>query len=254
LFEHKIYGDSLVALQLLRYMVRVWDYGLRQRARLWPIVPVVMYHGAARWPIPLDFQSLFEAPEALRAYLPAFRYWLCDLSAYSDEELKGEVGLRAALLLLKHVLRVDLHDRLPEMAQLWYDLSRQKTGLAYVEAMLRYLVGATDRITERDLREVVEAVIPEGGALMMTIAQQWLERGLQQGLQQGEQRGQRAGLRQGLLAGIRLGLKLKFGAEGVALLPEIYRIEDVALLQALQDALETVSSPPELRRLYQGTN
>jgi predicted transposase/invertase (TIGR01784 family) len=258
LFEHKSYADPLVALQLLRYMVRVWDYALRQEARLWPIVPVVMYHGAARWPIPLDFQSLFEAPEALRAYLPAFRYWLCDLSAYSDEELKGEVGLRAALLLLKHVLRVDLHDRLPEMAQLWYDLSRQKTGLAYVEAMLRYLVGATDRITERDLREVVEAVIPEGGALMMTIAQQWLERGLQQGLQQGEQRGeqrgQRAGLRQGLLAGIRLGLKLKFGAEGVALLPEIYRIEDVALLQALQDALETVSSPPELRRLYQGTN
>jgi len=61
-------------------------------------------------------------------------------------------------------------------------------------------------------------------------------------------------LRQGLLAGIRLGLKLRFGAEGVALLPEIYRIEDVALLQALQDALETVSSPPELRRLYAGTN
>ena len=143
---------------------------------------------------------------------------------------------------------------MPELAQLWYDLSRQETGLAYVEAMLRYLVSATDRITERDLQEAVEAVIPEGGALMMTIAQQWLERGLQQGLQKGEQRGQRAGLRQGLLAGIRLGLKLRFGAEGVALLPEIYRIEDVALLQPLQDALETVSSPPELRRLYQGTN
>ena len=31
--------------------------------------------------------------------------------------------------------RADLHDRLPEMAQLWYDLSRQKTGLAYVEAL-----------------------------------------------------------------------------------------------------------------------
>lgn len=31
-------------------------------------------------------------------------------------------------------------------------------------------------------------------------------------------------------------------------------IEDVAVLQALQDALETVSSPPELRRIYQRTN
>jgi len=49
-------------------------------------------------------------------------------------------------------------------------------------------------------------------------------------------------------------LKLKFGAEGAALLPEVYRIEDVALLQAVQDALETVNTPTELRRMYQRTN
>jgi len=49
LFEHKSYADPLAAFQVLRYMVRVWDYGLRQRAQLWPIVPVVVYHGAARW-------------------------------------------------------------------------------------------------------------------------------------------------------------------------------------------------------------
>jgi len=61
-------------------------------------------------------------------------------------------------------------------------------------------------------------------------------------------------LRQGLLTGIRLGLKLKFGAEGAVLLPEVYRIEDVALLQALQDGIEVVSTPEELRRIYQQMN
>ena len=74
--------------------------------------------------------------------------------------------------------------------------------------------------------------------------------GMRKGMEQGIQQGQR----QGLLAGIRLGLKLRFGAEGVALLPELYHIEDVALLQAVQEALETVKTPDELRRLYQRTN
>ena len=39
LFEHKSYPDPQIAFQLLRYMVRVWEYGLRQWGRLWPIMP-----------------------------------------------------------------------------------------------------------------------------------------------------------------------------------------------------------------------
>jgi hypothetical protein len=111
-------------------------------------------------------------------------------------------------------------------------------------------VSATDRITERDLQEAVEAVIPEGGALMMTIAQQWLERGMQQGEQRGEQRGER----KGLLEGVTLGLELKWGADGLRLLPEIGPIEDVYLLRAIHEGLKRVSTPDELRRIYQPTN
>jgi predicted transposase/invertase (TIGR01784 family) len=182
LFEHKSYDEPLVALQLLRYMVRVWDYALRQRARLWPIVPVVVYHGVARWPIPLDFHSLFDVPEPLKPYLPAYRYWLCDLSAYTDDQVKGEVGLRAALLLLKHIFSAGLAGRLPALAALWYDLSRQKTGLGYVEAMLRYLATAAERVTEREVRAAVEGALPEGDAIMSTLAQHWIELGTQRGL------------------------------------------------------------------------
>jgi hypothetical protein len=53
---------------------------------------------------------------------------------------------------------------------------------------------------------------------------------------------------------VRLALKSEFDRESTDLRPEIYQIEDVALLQALQDALETVNTPAELRRMYQQTN
>lgn len=74
--------------------------------------------------------------------------------------------------------------------------------------------------------------------------------GFRKGVQQGIQQGVQQGVRQGLLSGIKVGLKLRFGAEGLRLLPEIHKIEDVDVLQAIQEGLETVETVEELRRIY----
>jgi predicted transposase/invertase (TIGR01784 family) len=78
LFEHKSYVDSMTALQVLRYMVHGWEYSLRQRGRLLPVIPVVVYHGAAPWTVATNFQALFELPAAVGAYVPEFEYLLAD--------------------------------------------------------------------------------------------------------------------------------------------------------------------------------
>jgi predicted transposase YdaD len=64
------------------------------------------------------------------------------------------------------------------------------------------------------------------------------------------QQGQQEGMRQGLLIGIALGLELKFGAEGLQLLPEIGEIEDVGLLKAISQAIKTVNTLEALRQIY----
>ncbi|NOX63146.1 MAG: hypothetical protein GXP42_14565 [Chloroflexi bacterium] len=69
------------------------------------------------------------------------------------------------------------------------------------------------------------------------------EEAWQQGLQQG--------LRSGYLDAIALGLDLRFGAEGLKLLPEIEAIADVSTLRAIREALHSVESPEELRTIYQ---
>jgi predicted transposase YdaD len=246
LFEHKSYVDSLAALQVLRYMVKGWEYSLRQHARLWPVLPIIVYHGVARWTAPANFQAIFELPEALRPYMPEFHYLLRDLSAYSDEEIKREAELGIGLLVLKHIFRPDLRARLPEVLALWYTIRQQEHALGYLEAILRYVASAGRGIDAEDVRKAFEEVVVEGDVLMGTIAQEWVRQGLEQGLQQGEQRG----LRQGLLSGIRLALKLKFGLAGAALMPEISQIENVALLQVVEDGIELADSPEELRQLY----
>ncbi len=66
-----------------------------------------------------------------------------------------------------------------------------------------------------------------------------------------ERIGLEKGLRQGLLMGIEMGLEIRFGQEGRRLLPEIRKVEDVLILQAISQGLKSVKTPDELRRIYQ---
>ena len=66
-----------------------------------------------------------------------------------------------------------------------------------------------------------------------------MQRGFEQGMQQGMQQGiQQA--RMDVLAGIELGLELRFGINGLALLPEVSKIQDVERLRFLRSALRAV--------------
>jgi hypothetical protein len=58
------------------------------------------------------------------------------------------------------------------------------------------------------------------------------------------------GLHEGLLKGIELGLKLRFGAAGLELLPEIRQLEEHEKLEAVLEAIETAGNPDELRRAW----
>lgn len=253
LFEHKSYPEPLIAFQLLRYLLRIWEQDLRHsgRRQLVPIIPLVVYHGRAQWNVALNLGALFAGPEALRLYLPEFQYQLCDVTAYSEAELKGAVLLRVTLLVLKYVFSEEMADRLSDIMTLLSALTDRETALEYLETLLRYLSAAAGTITEQDVREAVTTAFSEtGGATMTTIAEKWVEQGRQEGLQEGLQQGRQEGAREGLLAGIELGLELKFGSEGVRLLPEIRKIEDVDVLQAIHEGLKTVDTPDELRRIY----
>jgi len=64
---------------------------------------------------------------------------------------------------------------------------------------------------------------------------------------------ERIGIRQGLLEGIELGLELKFGDQGLGVLPEISRIHDVEQLRAILVGLKMVNTLEELRQIYQPT-
>lgn len=56
----------------------------------------------------------------------------------------------------------------------------------------------------------------------------------------------------GLLKGIEVGLQIKFGGEGLKLLPEIRELHDHEKLSVVLQAIKNVSTPAELRQLWLG--
>jgi hypothetical protein len=53
-----------------------------------------------------------------------------------------------------------------------------------------------------------------------------------------------------LLGGIELCLELKYGTDGLGLLPGIKEIGDIDVLRAVLQAIKTAASPEELRRVW----
>lgn len=65
-----------------------------------------------------------------------------------------------------------------------------------------------------------------------------------------EQIAEQRGIILGLLEGIKMDLELKFGNEGLQLLPEISRIQDLELLRAVYATLKQANTLSELRLVY----
>ena len=209
LLEHKSYSDPLTAFQLLRYMVRFWERRMRQKqTSLEPIIPLVVYHGRERWGAARNLAGLYQGPEEMRGYLPDFRYELCDLTAYSDEEIRGEAQTQIVLRILRYIFDRELGQRLPEIFRLFGELANQETALEYLETVLRYLSVTAEKVTLAELQAAVETAVTEPrGDVMATLAQQWLEQGRQEGLETGMAKGLETGMAKGLETGMAKGLE-----------------------------------------------
>ena len=193
LFEHKSYPDPGVALQLLRYMVRIWTRQREDGEVLRPIIPILIYHGERRWQISADFQSLIpHLPDSLRPYVPQFNYQLRDFSYRSELELRGDVWLMTVLLVLRAILSPTINNQLPQLIAVMMRLLEKRNGVDFVYTILYYLSVGTDKVSRTDLRKALDDYVPQGEKLMATLAQQWIEEGRIEGEIKGENKKARA--------------------------------------------------------------
>ncbi len=112
LIEHKSGVDYNVSMQILRYMVYIWEDYEKSHERIHkgisvtknfkypPILPIVYYEGKDNWDAVSDIRDRIVFGDAFKEYIPGFRYHLIDLKNYEmDTLIEKENGLSLVMLI-----------------------------------------------------------------------------------------------------------------------------------------------------------
>jgi Uncharacterized conserved protein len=198
LFEHKSYPDRMVALQLLTYMVRIWNRNVNKKldTHIPMIIPMVLCHGETKWKINpmfsdliLDFDIL---PKEVKQMIPDYRYLLYDLSQFSDEDIKGNAELMIALSVARDIFKKSGEEFLETIfkaAEALAELDEKETGLEYFETCMRYILTSGPKLTKEQFNTVIRELAltyKEGSEVTMTLAEVLREEGFEEGIEKGK--------------------------------------------------------------------
>ncbi len=201
ILEHKSEGKVKIFIQILKYMVFIWEQDINEGRPLRLIIPVVFYHGKEKWEVPVSFAEQFKVDEELKEFLLDFRYILFDTEPWdfrdkSNRELKNNVFLFSTLVLMKAAFKNDT-DAILEIFHSWY-----KKGFLENKRMVLFFlayISQTQEIGREQLKKMLAESKIDGGDMMQTLAQQ-LKR---EGIREGEKKGKREGIREGEKKGKR---------------------------------------------------
>lgn len=227
----------------MRYQVRLWEEALRSGRALVPVIPIVVYHGKERWWVAQTHGTLFDGPELLRPYWPEYRYEVTDVSHLTAEEVRGAILTQVALRIMRSIYDPRQGEDLSRITEPMTGMLEQETVPELLKTLLVYVLDANEAVTMADARRAARTVLAEKGDELMTTVAETLR-------QEGRREGRREGQRQGLLEAIELGLDLKFGVDGVALMPEIHALPDLATLRAVKGAILPAHTVDDIRAVY----
>ncbi|TVQ98228.1 MAG: hypothetical protein EA399_10995, partial [Desulfovibrionales bacterium] len=106
LFEHKSYPDRFVALQLLRYIIEIWELYLKQQpqAKILPlIIPVVASNNKFKGPTTRLNEIIATQDSDLDAYVPDFKLAFDDFSPENEIDIIGKKYLDLFEQSLTHI-------------------------------------------------------------------------------------------------------------------------------------------------------
>ncbi len=181
LFEHKSQTEDYPQLQLLAYMLKIWQTNIKQSEKLMPIIPILFYHGAEEWTTK-KFEDYFTGiDDTLKKYLPSFEYELINTANLSDEQIKKMFqmySLKTGILLMKHIFDNPdlLISELENIFEYLHKLLETQNGRNLFETTLIYLYSNLKNEHEK-VTEKFKKISSKGGDIALTVAQQLEKKG-----------------------------------------------------------------------------
>ncbi len=184
LFEHKSYLSQNPHLQLLSYMLKIWEQQRDNSEVITPVIPVVLYHGENKWK-ERNFTDMFTTVigEDLIPYIPNFDLHLVDLNQESDEKLKSleKRFLTNSLLTFKyHKNGAYIRRHFSFLVEIDNDI--------YQQTMLVFLIKNYD-ISKNEVEVLLEDASEESKLKIMNAIDERYFEGEKKGIQKGIQKG-----------------------------------------------------------------
>ncbi|HBM21977.1 MAG TPA: transposase [Alcanivorax sp.] len=205
LLEFQSTVDRFMPVRILTYTGLLYQDLVRRQEldnsrKLPPVLPIVLYNGAARWRAPTRVSGLIQpGPAALAEFQPDQALLLIDEGAFDMDELAPLTNLVAALFRLEHRRSLaEVPEILKSLIDWLSDPELISLRHSFVEWLQRRLRHWLPDVTIPEMHD-----LQEGREMIRDIAQEWKDQhhqtGLLQGLEQGSTNEARAILRRQLV-------------------------------------------------------
>ena len=207
LLEHKSHVDRRIALQLLKYVLRIHEWCDRNGQSPCVVIPLVVYQGMQDWNEPTSLRDKVDAEGALRDFVPDMRVILVDLgqirSSFLPELPELEARIRTMQLARQAELAFESMVAIFALLQSWEKNHSQNDALNDIIICLGSVLDA------KHLRQLTQAFkhsqTPTAGKNMPNCLEALFEQGVEQGREQGREEGREQGRELGLVKGIQIG-------------------------------------------------
>ncbi|AXI24179.1 hypothetical protein CE557_354 [Cardinium endosymbiont of Sogatella furcifera] len=224
LIEAEVSPKYWTAFKLWKYMFLLLErHKTKDKSKLPPIIPIVVYHGNQPFSVPRNLWELFSHPALAKEFMGG-DYQLVDLYAMPDDQIKKKEHLGMLEYFMKYVHMRDILKLWSEFLESFKSsiLLDKEKGYIYIRNFLWYTDRKLPENKYPDLEKIIRGHLPQEDQedIMRTIAQKYRDEGIQIGQEKGKLEGE----------------KEKAISIAKAMIVKGYPIEDIMLLTGLSHA------------------
>jgi len=208
LFEHKSFQPDIIYIQLLKYILGIWEGNLKKKTALMPIIPIVIYHGKKTWQHKTFDAHFDKFPKELLRFFPNFEYILTDLTKLTEQEIQKfyhSIFLQVSFLLMKNIFdNLALVNNLDSIVRNLDYIDDNELAIKISTTIFTYIFHTNSEENYVKILEKIEQISKHID--MYTIAESLIDKGKRLGIDEGKRLGIDEGKRLGIDEGKRLGI------------------------------------------------
>ncbi len=201
LFEHKSFKVSYPHLQLLSYILRIWEKQISEKKKITPIIPIIFYHGKGEFK-KKNIVKYFgkNLDENLKIFIPNFEYILIDTNLFSNEEIENlydGLHLQMGMLLMKNIFtEKEIVENINKFFSNVKELFKTEVGKSFFNSIVSYLFHAT-KVESKVFSEKISEISKEAGKKFISTADKLILKGMKKGIRKGMSDGMKKGVEKG---------------------------------------------------------